>query len=267
MNESEQDTTAAYTATLAINTQPRYRWIADRADFLLIDKAPGVSVHRDQDALGLVEQVAAELGYPQLYLVHRLDRMTSGLLLLAKSSASCAALAQQFAERRVQKMYAALSDHKPLKKQGVIRGDMLRARNGAWRLARSMENPALTNFHSRSLRPGLRLFILMPRTGKTHQLRVAMKSIGAPILGDSRYGGTVAERGYLHACALRFEYAGELFQFGELPDWGSECSKEQSSESAKERRNEFCDPVVRTVLQQELAVWLAAGAGDTLTAG
>lgn len=216
-----------------------YRVVADRADFLLIDKAPGISVHRDRETYGLVERVAAEQGYTQLYLVHRLDRMTSGLLLLAKSAAGCAALARQFAEHKVEKMYVALSDRKPLKKQGSIRGDMQRARDGAWRLARSLENPALTVFDSRSVEPGLRLFVLRPRTGKTHQLRVAMKSIGAPILGDTRYGGSVAERGYLHACGLRFEVAGETFCFNELPRMGAR----------------FCEPVVRAVLQEELDNW------------
>jgi len=216
-----------------------YRMVAERADFLLIDKAPDISVHRDQEQYGLVERVAAEHGCAQLYLVHRLDRMTSGLLLLAKSAASCAALARQFAEHKIEKMYVALSDRKPLKKQGSVRGDMLRARDGAWRLARSLENPALTVFHSRSVEPGLRLFVLRPRTGKTHQLRVAMKSLGAPILGDSRYGGSVAERGYLHACALRFEYAGETVCFSEPPRTGAL----------------FCDPMVQVALQEELDDW------------
>jgi tRNA pseudouridine32 synthase / 23S rRNA pseudouridine746 synthase len=218
-----------------------YRLVADCADFLLIDKAPGISVHRDREARGLVEQVAAEQGYAQLYLVHRLDRMTSGLLLLAKSAGACAELARQFAEHKVEKMYVALSDRKPLKKQGTIRGDMLRARDGAWRLTRTLDNPALTIFHSRSVGAGLRLLVLQPRTGKTHQLRVAMKSIGAPILGDERYGGSIAERGYLHACALRFEYAGAIFCFSELPQIGAR----------------FNDSVVLDAMREEFDRWLS----------
>jgi tRNA pseudouridine32 synthase/23S rRNA pseudouridine746 synthase len=206
----------------AANDMAPYRLVADHADFLLIDKAPGISVHRDDAAVGLVERVAADSGYAQLYLVHRLDRLTSGLLLLAKSAGACAELARGFAERRVDKLYVALSDRRPGKKQGTIRGDMQRARNGAWRLTRSLEDPATTTFVSRSAKPGLRLFALHPATGKTHQLRVAMKSIGAPILGDTRYGGSAADRGYLHACALRFEYAGTTLQFVEPPRTGAE---------------------------------------------
>lgn len=212
---------ASLAETAPTPIEPWYELVADCADFLVIDKAPGISVHRDDAQSGLVERVAAEQGYAQLYLVHRLDRMTSGLLLLAKSAAACAVLAQEFAERRVDKLYVALSDRKPVKKQGSVRGDMQRARNGAWRLARSMENPARTEFSSRSVRPGLRLFVLRPATGKTHQLRVALKSIGAPVLGDSRYGGSGADRGYLHACGLRFEYAQVSCQFGRLPHVGA----------------------------------------------
>lgn len=219
-----------------------YEIVADHADFLVIDKAPGIGVHRDGTEPGLVERVAAEHGYAQLYLVHRLDRITSGLLLLAKSATACAALAREFAERRVDKLYVALSDRRPLKKQGSVRGDMERARDGAWRLTRNMENPARTEFTSRSVQPGLRLFALRPATGKTHQLRVALKSVGAPILGDQRYGGSDADRGYLHACGLRFQYAQASFQFGRLPQVGAL----------------FREPAVQSAIAATLDDWLRA---------
>lgn len=225
---------------------PPYELVADCADFLVIDKAPGVSVHRDDAASGLVDRIAAEQGYARLYLVHRLDRMTSGLLLLAKSAQACAALAELFAERRVQKLYVALSDRRPTKKQGSVRGDMERARNGSWRLARSMENPARTEFVSSSVGPGLRLFALRPATGRTHQLRVALKSLGAPIIGDLRYGGSAADRGYLHACALRFDYARTSFEFDCPPRHGGL----------------FCEPATQAAIAAALDGW-RAGAGAT----
>lgn len=214
--------------------------VADYADFLVIDKAHNVSVHRDQGDSALVGRVAAQTGHGQLYLVHRLDRMTSGLLLLAKSSAACASLAALFAARRVEKYYFALSTQKPHKKQGLVQGDMERSRNGSWRLLRSRHNPARTRFVTRSVRPGLRLFILRPETGRTHQLRVMMKSLGAPILGDQRYGGGVSDRGYLHAYALRFEYAGELVTLCSLPrqgDWFEAADVRAALESSAEPWN------------------------------
>ena len=74
-----------------------------------------------------------------------------------------------FSEHHIQKTYLALSNQKPKKKQGLIVGDMQKARNGAWKLCQSKENPAITRFESVSCEPNLRLFILKPQTGKTHQ--------------------------------------------------------------------------------------------------
>jgi tRNA pseudouridine32 synthase/23S rRNA pseudouridine746 synthase len=122
----------------------------------------------------------------------------------------------------VEKYYLALSDAKPAKKQGLIRGDMEKGRGGAWKLCQSQLNPAVTQFFSHSLAPGRRLFLLRPRTGKTHQLRVAMKSLGAPILGDALYGGSAADRTYLHAYALALTLDGEALRFVCPPAQGSE---------------------------------------------
>lgn len=218
-----------------MSSEPTYRVIRRTDDFVAISKAPGVSVHRDGDSRGLVETVAAELGYARLFLVHRLDRMTSGLLLLATSAECCAGLAGLFAQRRVEKYYLALSDRKPIKKQGLVRGDMERSRNGSWRLCRSVDDPAITHFFSRALAPGLRLFVLRPGTGKTHQLRVAMKSLGAPVLGDDRYGGSAADRGYLHAYALRFEWAGTMVELCDPPAPGEHFTTAWTAMTAAER--------------------------------
>ncbi|WP_261844733.1 TIGR01621 family pseudouridine synthase [Aliamphritea ceti] len=191
--------------------------IADTEDFLLINKPAGISVHKDDQDAGLVMLLQTGLKLPELYLVHRLDRMTSGLLLLAKRKTVAAELGRQFEQRRMTKFYMALSQTKPKKKQGLICGDMLKARRGSWKLAPSQDNPALTQFFSHGLGGGLRVFLLRPVTGKTHQLRVALKSIGAPILGDSRYSGVAAERGYLHAWYLGFELSGQIYRFSCVP--------------------------------------------------
>ncbi|AXT45385.1 MULTISPECIES: TIGR01621 family pseudouridine synthase [Chromobacterium] len=188
--------------------------------FYLLDKAPGVSFHRDGEEAGLMEALRAGLGDEALWPVHRLDRITSGLILVARSAETAARLGEAFAGREIEKYYLALSDRKPSKKQGKVAGDMGKGRGGAWRLLNSQENPAVTQFFSYSLQPGLRLFLLRPRSGKTHQLRVALKSQSAPILGDLLYGGAPADRGYLHAYALRFELEGEQFSFVCRPSQG-----------------------------------------------
>ena len=156
-------------------------------DFIIIYKPCGLSVHKDQSEIGLTTLLAEQLGVPQVWLVHRLDKVTSGLLILALNAESAAEFFRLFSEHHIQKTYLALSNQKPKKKQGLIVGDMQKARNGAWKLCQSKENPAITRFESVSCEPNLRLFILKPQTGKTHQLRVAMKSLGSPILGGSAF--------------------------------------------------------------------------------
>jgi len=182
-------------------------------DFIIIYKPCGLSVHKDQSEIGLTTLLAEQLGVPQVWLVHRLDKVTSGLLILALNAESAAEFFRLFSEHHIQKTYLALSNQKPKKKQGLIVGDMQKARNGAWKLCQSKENPAITRFESVSCEPNLRLFILKPQTGKTHQLRVAMKSLGSPILGDLLYGKNTEniDRTYLHAARLQFEFKGQAF--------------------------------------------------------
>ncbi|WP_172562291.1 TIGR01621 family pseudouridine synthase [Vibrio furnissii] len=183
-------------------------------DFLLINKHPNVSVHKDDGDTMLLQEVAKQSGDAQLYLVHRLDKMTSGILLLARNAKAASELSKGFAERQVEKFYLALGSKKPRKKQGLISGDMERSRRASWKLLTSQTNPAVTQFFSLAAEPGERLFLCKPYTGKTHQIRVALKSVGSGIVGDPIYNaGNQADRGYLHAFALRFSYAGETYQW------------------------------------------------------
>ena len=122
------------------------------------------------------------------------------------------------ANKKVTKTYIALSDKKPRKKQGRVKGDLEKGRGGSYHLKRTLENPSITDFQSRYLEKfELREFELMPKTGKTHQLRVVMKSLGSPILGDKRYGGSEASRMYLHASKLTFGRKSKLCEFTDLP--------------------------------------------------
>lgn len=180
-------------------------------DFYVLNKPAGAPMHANAVELGIVTQLAEQL-QETLYPVHRLDTPTSGALLIARSSLAAAALSGLFAQRVIKKTYLAIAAGKPRKKQGLIRGDMDKVRRGNWRLLHTQVNPAVTRFFSFSLKPGYRYYVLHPETGKTHQLRVALKSIGTPICGDTRYGGEVAAHLHLHAWKLEFSYAGDTFQ-------------------------------------------------------
>jgi tRNA pseudouridine32 synthase/23S rRNA pseudouridine746 synthase len=164
---------------------------------------------------------------------------------LAKNKRAASELSKQFAAQTVQKYYIALIDLKPKKKQGMIKGDMKKARNGDWKLTTSQDNPAITHFFSFALKqnsfmnssiasksksggqqahlldPALRLCVVKPTSGKTPQIRVALKSLGTPIVGDKRYKGSQADRLYLHSYAIQFKYNEEFIQASCLPESGS----------------------------------------------
>jgi tRNA pseudouridine32 synthase / 23S rRNA pseudouridine746 synthase len=199
-----------------------YSIIDHNEDFVIVNKSIGITIQRDGDESGLLELVAADLGLPKLFPVHRLDKETSGLVVMAVHRSSNQRLSKLFADHLVQKFYIAISEQKPRKKQGLVIGDMEKARRGSWKLVKTRRNPAITQLFSTSMLPGKRLFLLRPKTGKTHQLRVALKSLAAPILGDRRYGPADApsDRMYLHAWQLQFEWNGELRRYQCLPEQG-----------------------------------------------
>ena len=207
--------------------------IFEHNDFIIVAKRAGINFHSEGEA-GFVVQISEQLCIP-LFPVHRLDKMTSGLVILAKSSETAAQFGKLFENRKIEKYYLAISMRKPKKKMGWVKGDMSSARRGDYKLLTTMENPAITQFVSCALRTHERFFLIKPHTGKTHQIRVAVKSLGSPIAGDERYAqadeARKEERGYLHAYALRFSLNDEEFSFVSPPDEGerfisSECRKQ-----------------------------------------
>lgn len=215
-----------------------YTLIEDSDDFIIIDKHPDVNFHKGPVEGGITAIIREDLGIKELYTVHRLDIITSGILVFAKNKEVAGELSRQFRERLIEKYYIAISDGRPKKKQGMIKGDMVKARRGAWKLARTLNNPAITQFFSQSMAEGLRLYILKPHTGKTHQIRVALKSISAPVYGDplyhkKEYLDKEPDRGYLHSYALRFTLNGRIYEFVHKPDKGECFTSEGFQEAIK----------------------------------
>lgn len=218
-----------------------FKIIAQHPDFIVVNKDAGINFH-DEGEIGsglysLVKNYLKEKrNQSTLYPVHRLDKMTSGLVIFAKSLTAAQTFGALFSQHDIEKYYLAISDKKPIKKQGLIKGDMAKSRRGMYKLLRTMENPAITQFFSYSIDNAntakkQRLYLLKPHSGKTHQLRVALASIGAPIVGDPLYYSHKrpqeqdnkvdrVDRGYLHAYAIKFTYLGEHFEFTCLPTTG-----------------------------------------------
>jgi tRNA pseudouridine32 synthase/23S rRNA pseudouridine746 synthase len=196
--------------------------IFEHDDFIVINKPPGIAVQNEVEQSGILPPVCAQLGLAKLWLVHRLDKVTSGLLILAKSEQAAAEFGRMFEAHLVEKYYLAISSKKPKKKQGTVSGGMKKVRDGLWILDDSQVQRATTQFFSYGISPGLRLFILKPLTGKTHQIRVMLKSLGSAILGDELYKGDKAERTYLHAYALTFSYQQQVIKLVCPPQIGAE---------------------------------------------
>ena len=175
--------------------------IFEDKDLFVLNKPEGLAVqggtktHRHVDALLL--GLAAELG-DRPRLVHRLDRDTSGILVIAKRRSVASALGKLFATRTVRKIYWALVKGVPKPGQGRIDLSLVKARGSDGdrvRPARSEDGDDAQKAVTRyavidKAPPALAWVSLKPVTGRQHQLRVHMAHIGHPILGDERYGGS-----------------------------------------------------------------------------
>ena len=136
-------------------------------------------------------------------IIHRLDRDTSGLLIIAKNPESAAHLQRQFAERTAKKTYIAITDGKP--KLNAAKIDLPIGRNPSAPSAFRIDpngKPAQTTYHVLTENDTQSLVELKPTTGRTHQLRVHLAHLNAPILGDRVYGKSSDCRMMLHAQKL-----------------------------------------------------------------
>lgn len=192
----------------------------DHTDFVVVSKPINMSVQNESHQTGILPFLCQQLGVEQLWLVHRLDKITSGILILAKHPQAAAVFGQLFEQKQIEKYYLAISAKKPKKKQGAVKGGMKKVRDGKWILDKSNIAVATSQFFSFSISAGLRLFLVKPLTGKTHQIRVALKSLGSPILGDELYKGESSDRAYLHAYCVRFIYQEQPICIICVPDKG-----------------------------------------------
>lgn len=196
---------------------------------LVVNKPAGMVVH---PALGhpggtLVNAVLAHcpqiagVGPPdRAGIVHRLDKDTSGLILIAKDEATRAALQLQFKRREVAKTYLALVEDQVQPQEGIVDAPVGRDRQQRKRMAVVQRGrQARTQYHAIEYFPSHTLLEVHPRTGRTHQVRVHLAWLGYPVVGDSIYGRRrqqlLKSRHFLHAAQLRFTHpaTGEEVEF------------------------------------------------------
>lgn len=183
---------------------------------IVVDKGPGLVVH---PARGHHERTLSQLLAPQLAggepgragIVHRLDRDTSGLLVVARSEESHRRLQAALGDRLIEREYVALVEGRPPARSGTIEAPVGRDSRVRTRMAVGGASPreARTHFVLERALEGTSLLALRLDTGRTHQIRVHLQAIGHPVCGDPEYGsaGTLGlERQFLHARRLAFDH-------------------------------------------------------------
>ena len=183
---------------------------------IVVDKGAGVVVHparghRDGTLSQLLAPLLAGGEAERAGIVHRLDRDTSGLLVVARSEDVHQRLQRALTERRIEREYVALVEGRPPARSGTIEAPVGRDPRVRTRMAvgGSAARDARTHFTLERALPETSLLRLHLDTGRTHQIRVHLQAIGHPICGDPEYGtaGRLGlERQFLHARRLAFEH-------------------------------------------------------------
>jgi 23S rRNA pseudouridine1911/1915/1917 synthase len=183
---------------------------------LVVDKPAGVVVHpaRGHRSGTLAQALAGRAagGDPDRPgIVHRLDRDTSGLLVVARSEPVHAALKALLARRQITREYLALVEGRPAARTGTIDAPLGRDRRVRTRISTDTDEPreAITHFDTERTFPRHTLLRVRLETGRTHQIRAHLKAIGTPVAGDPEYGraGELGlPRQFLHADHLAFAH-------------------------------------------------------------
>ena len=165
------------------------------AEALVIDKPAGLPVDRPKDRTPALADMVEHLKFGFARppgILHRLDRDTSGCLLLARNHGSHRRFSAAFAEHQVQKTYLAVVEGVPTDDEGVIELALSKVSSaqGGWRMIPAKKGkPAVTHWIKLDVRDDRALIRFEPKTGRTHQLRVhAASGLGLPIVGDPTYG-------------------------------------------------------------------------------
>jgi 23S rRNA pseudouridine1911/1915/1917 synthase len=183
---------------------------------IVVDKPAGVVVHpaRGHAHGTLAQSLAGRVGGGEegrAGIVHRLDRDTSGLLVVARDDAVHRALRELLARRAITREYLALVEGRPPARTGTIDAPIGRDRRRRSRVSIDTDLPrtAVTHFALERALPSTTLLRVRLETGRTHQIRAHLQAIGHPVVGDPEYGGAGRlglRRQFLHATRLAFAH-------------------------------------------------------------
>lgn len=179
-------------------------------NIIAVNKPEGLASITENDTTIDSLHLLLEKKYEQkLFIVQRLDKEVSGVILFAKNSDTHKYLNDQFADRKVKKYYTAVVHGTIKENDGVIKKPIREFGSGRMGIDDRKGKPSETKFHVVQRFRDYTLLELNPSTGRRHQLRIHLYSIGFPIVGDLRYGDKTIQEKYLrimlHAKRLEFE--------------------------------------------------------------
>ena len=227
---------------------PLFEILFEDDDLLVVGKPAGLVCHptKGDEYSSLISRARLHLPGSAPHLVNRLDRETSGVVVIAKNPAAAGELGKAWEARTVEKEYLAIVHGWPAAEQGTLDGPLgkdVNSRVVVKDCVRPDGAAALTEYtvEKRFMRGGkpFALLRVKPRTGRKHQIRIHLAHAGHPIVGDKIYGGdedcylalvedrmTDAHREKLllpnqalHACRVRFEWRGVVREFVCEPEW------------------------------------------------
>ena len=197
--------------SLCIPKLKKLETLYEHEDFIIVNKPSGFICSRENSLLRSYE------------LVHRLDKDTTGLLILAKSSEAKTELIKLFKSCSISKSYLALVDGVVLKKEGTIKSLLIKKGSyhgqTVWGSSPYQGLNAITRYKVLETGKKASLLSLKPETGRTHQIRVHMAEMGHAILVDPQYArryrsSIVSRRPLLHSSRLQFTYQGQQIDIG-----------------------------------------------------
>jgi len=174
-----------------VEAEPELEIIGETGDWIAVNKPAGMPTQPARDRAVRSLEELLRLRYREIYLVHRIDTPTSGVVIFARTRAAAAELSRLFASGEIRKLYLARVDP-PIVNELTI------------------DTPIEGKEAITIVRPHGDLVEVEIRTGRTHQIRIHLSGIGHPVAGDRRYGGLSAPRLMLHAWKLSHSDVGEL---------------------------------------------------------
>tara|TARA_A100001011_G_scaffold383277_1_gene454253 strand:+ start:1427 stop:2341 length:915 start_codon:yes stop_codon:yes gene_type:complete len=206
--------------------------IFENNDFIVLNKWSQIATQGGSKIKTSIDHIIKNIN-EQFRLVHRLDKETSGLLLIAKNLNYAKRLSFLFKQKQITKFYVALCEGNPKNNVSEVK---LKIKNKKLKIEETLTNYKVLNKNNK-----ISSILFNPQTGKTHQLRIVSKKLGCPIVGDNKYNvysKYAKENLMLHAFALRFSINNKKFEFiSNLPEYFINFMKKNNLKINKDLKN------------------------------